>query len=470
MTLKFDTRIYGLPVYLRAPAQPAPSMFTYQTLTSFSQLTPRGSVEYGTPKVWITERAKLITGNAASWAKWPNDGVNIIDVTQTEKEAELCKVEITTERFVNGRWEHIALIRNSGGRFLFIDRDGLTFTNTPRTVMLITTTATSIRDAGGFLISDPAYQNYASVTYDTSSRPILGATPDKTMASTFRFTWDESTLLKKDIKLFLQTRYFIDHPKLVSDKELLPELEATYDKLGAMIIARITRDRVADEGFTFPLGTDANTVLDDYGHMDKFAPEKDGGDGVDFQRAVMGQDSSAATAMFAPEAQDAGLRRSAEVLLLQAGVQPVAWEKIARMVDPIGTGTNVYPAPVLITVKDGRRVIGVNTAHPFVSGAAGGGDLLFYARPGDGASSGGGGQVVFAVPVSTPLEATSERFCPCGVPGERGGDRAAEPMFDTLFLWILLVLVIVLVVRRACNKEAAPPAAAALLSTSATTS
>lgn len=493
--MRFQTKLYSLPVYMLAPNQPAPPE------------TPMRSAAFGSPNIWVGQRPNGLI-DVSSAARLASDlVVNLVRFrrgspsagTTRPKAAGLLSwfddrdagmpASVATTGYA--AYEFDAVITDAIGRPLRMGLYGLEFGPTPITMqlspadMLVIEVSTPLTIAlgGCFRIRGPPPSGkWASATFDTSKRPILGNTDDPALASSFFFTWDRVADVKTITRLILRTRFLMDHPKLLPrelDRDYVAELGRQYNDLGqALIVLTVSEDiplsgsdsPAAASGMvvdapTGPLGyaaADSTLSAGDYvgdvhnpmfdGDLSGFGELKCGVTlpGVAEQRAATGANSDLALKAAGREgAATAAVSRAARQLRLLAP-WPAEFDRIEKMVAPIGSNVNSYPEPIVFNIQpalpsdatdvaaaDGGAApaaapvatFGVNMAHPIVRGAAGSPSPLFVRRPGDveAAPQGGGpAATVAAVPFS-------ESF-------------AAGGTFDTrALLWLLLIIVVVYV-------------------------
>jgi hypothetical protein len=419
----------------------------------------------------------------------------ILDVISYERDSSVFEIELTDAHRIDEQYafECSAKIDN---HYLEMSDAGLILSPNKSVFTVITDCGDKIEDGGLFKIVKSG--NYVMITKNSKLIPVLGQTDNVKMASPFVFSWTGFTALKSLMVIFLKARYFIDHPKLVNNKEKLDEVKQVYNDIGQMLIKDVTGARKEnafyrdenghflnnqnksmtiqekfDAGLTFGNGTpqhavsnyDPTALLDDWRHI--YPPfaippstlvDRYSNQGVDYQRAVTNESSDSIMNQISYDtAVDAGIIKTAQKLLLGVSIQPAAWDMIQQAVSPVGGFNNVWPCVLIISGNN----IGVNFEHPVIRGSLLGTDPLYYKGPYDGytreRNSTGiciaeSPEVITSLsdtPMSDILNSATtpsiagtdapliEQMCPCG------GDGIWSKDFTPMHFLILLILVII---------------------------
>jgi len=406
----------------------------------------------------------------------------ILDSISYERDGSVFEIELTNAHKVDDQY-YFDCTAKIDKYYLDIKTDGLTLSPVKSKITIMTECGDKIADGGLFKIFKES--NYIMITKNSKQIPVLGRTDNLAMASPFVFSWTGFAALKTLIVIFLKARYFIDHPKLINNKELLDDIKQVYSDIGQMIIKNVVGSRKEsayyrderghymnkqnqtmtiqekfDAGLTFGNGNESTFHRNFTNSYPPFAippstlVDRFANQGVDYQRAVTEESSDAIMNQIPHDtAVDVGIIKNAQKLLLSASIQPAAWDEIHKAVSPIGGSNNVWPCVLIISGNN----IGVNFDHPVIRGSLLGSDPLYFKGPYDGHSRERNSvgiciaelpdiaTSIADIPITADITADDaiisdlkEGMCPCA--------RGPSKNFTFLHFFILIILITMLVI------------------------
>lgn len=238
--MKFSSRISGWPTYILVDQQ-------VKALKG-----PQSSPNYTSAEAWLRILYYPANRQIGVTGQIPYDPPKV-DVISYLRDSTMFNIELINPRVVNDETIYDAYVKVDD-YYLSFSPDSplsiLNLTKTPTLINIFMTCGTDgdlntsrVADGGLFKIGDNK-GNYLMITKNSNNNPVLGATDNAKQASPFVFSWTGFKSLKTLITLFLKARYYIDHPKILNNKEQMDEIKQIYSDIGQIIIKEIVGVRV----------------------------------------------------------------------------------------------------------------------------------------------------------------------------------------------------------------------------------